>query len=99
MQAASNKDGGGQVTKRPAPKPNEFYKISLCKHFVSGECPFGDNCHFAHGEHELRHFPKKGQEERYVIITNKNTRRMRMLRNLQKKGQKESFLIFFIFFF
>ena len=65
MQAASNKDSGGQVTKRPAPKPNEFYKISLCKHFMSGECPFGDNCHFAHGEHELRQFPKKGQEERY----------------------------------
>jgi len=39
MQAAS-KDGA-QV-KRPAPKPNEFYKISLCKHFIQGDCPFGD---------------------------------------------------------
>jgi len=47
MQAAT-KDG--VVTKRPAPKPNEFYKISLCKHFLQGECPFGDGCHFAHGE-------------------------------------------------
>ena len=65
MQAAA-KDGQ-QMQKRPTPKPNEFYKISLCKHFMSGECPFGDGCHFAHGEHELRSFPRKGQqEERYV---------------------------------
>jgi cleavage and polyadenylation specificity factor subunit 4 len=48
MQAAG-KDGA--VTRRPAPKPNEFFKISLCKHFTQGECPFGDGCHFAHGEH------------------------------------------------
>lgn len=47
MQAAG-KDGAVKV--RPAPKPNEFYKISLCKHFLQGECPFGDGCHFAHGE-------------------------------------------------
>jgi Zinc finger C-x8-C-x5-C-x3-H type (and similar) len=45
-------------TKRPAPKPNEFYKISLCKHFLNGDCPFGEGCHFAHGEHELRTFPR-----------------------------------------
>lgn len=55
---ANNKE----TTRRPAPKPNEFYKISLCKHFLSGECPFGDSCHFAHGEAELRQFPKKTQE-------------------------------------
>lgn len=47
MQAAG-KDG--TVTRRPAPKPNEFYKISLCKHFMQGDCPFGEGCHFAHGE-------------------------------------------------
>ena len=47
MQAAG-KDGA--VTRRPAPKPNEFYKISLCKHFMQGDCPFGEGCHFAHGE-------------------------------------------------
>ena len=35
-------------------------KISLCKHFLQGECPFGDGCHFAHGESELRNFPRQG---------------------------------------
>jgi len=67
-QMQANKDGnagtgpGAPAPRRPAPKPNEFYKISLCKHFLSGECPFGDGCHFAHGESELRQFPRKGEE-------------------------------------
>ena len=56
MQAGKD----GAVARRPAPKPNEFYKISLCKHFLQGECPFGDGCHFAHGESELRRLPGKG---------------------------------------
>lgn len=60
MQAAG-KDG--VTTRRPAPKPNEFYKISLCKHFLQGDCPFGEGCHFAHGESELRSFPRKGQPD------------------------------------
>jgi cleavage and polyadenylation specificity factor subunit 4 len=60
MQAAG-KDG--VTARRPAPKPNEFYKISLCKHFTQGECPFGEGCHFAHGEAELRTFPKPGQND------------------------------------
>jgi len=59
-QMQAGKDG--ITPRRPAPKPNEFYKISLCKHFMQGECPFGDGCHFAHGEHELKRFPKKGEE-------------------------------------
>lgn len=57
-QMQANKDGGA-VARRPAPKPNEFFKISLCKHFLAGECPFGDSCHFAHGESELRTFPRR----------------------------------------
>jgi cleavage and polyadenylation specificity factor subunit 4 len=50
---------GEKVMRRPAPKPNEYFKISLCRHFMQGECPFGEGCHFAHGEHELRSFPRK----------------------------------------
>jgi cleavage and polyadenylation specificity factor subunit 4 len=41
-----NKDGSGRpddkLSRRPAAKPNEFYKISLCKHYLQGDCPFGD---------------------------------------------------------
>eukprot|EP00560_Eucampia_antarctica_P006014 CAMPEP_0197824334 /NCGR_PEP_ID=MMETSP1437-20131217/1593_1 /TAXON_ID=49252 ORGANISM="Eucampia antarctica, Strain CCMP1452" /NCGR_SAMPLE_ID=MMETSP1437 /ASSEMBLY_ACC=CAM_ASM_001096 /LENGTH=627 /DNA_ID=CAMNT_0043423919 /DNA_START=71 /DNA_END=1954 /DNA_ORIENTATION=+ len=55
-QMQAGKDG--VTARRPAPKPNEFYKVSLCKHFTQGECPFGDLCHFAHGEHELKKFPR-----------------------------------------
>ncbi|KAK1743385.1 cleavage and polyadenylation specificity factor subunit 4 [Skeletonema marinoi] len=61
-QMQAGKDG--VTVRRPAPKPNEFFKVSLCKHFLSGECPFGDGCHFAHGEAEIRRFPKPGQEEK-----------------------------------
>lgn len=56
-QMQAGKDGVQQ--RRPAPKPNEFYKVSLCKHFIQGDCPFGEGCHFAHGEHELKKFPRK----------------------------------------
>jgi cleavage and polyadenylation specificity factor subunit 4 len=59
-QMQAGKDG--MTVRRPAPKPNEFYKVSLCKHFLSGDCPFGEGCHFAHGEAELRRYPKPGQQ-------------------------------------
>jgi len=55
-QMQAGKDG--VTARRPAPKPNEFYKVSLCKHYLQGDCPFGDGCHFAHGEHELKKFPR-----------------------------------------
>lgn len=51
-QKGRHDDGSG----KPANPPNEFYKISLCKHYMAGMCPFGDECHFAHGEQELRPF-------------------------------------------
>ena len=31
------------------------YKTSLCRHYINkGHCSLYDNCHFAHGQHELR---------------------------------------------
>ena len=57
----------GVTTRRPAPKPNEFYKVSLCKHFLQGECPFGEGCHFAHGEAELRKFPRRRSWRRWKV--------------------------------
>jgi len=59
-QMQAGKDG--LQARRPAPKPNEFFKVSLCKHFMQGDCPFGEGCHFAHGEAELRKFPKHASE-------------------------------------
>jgi len=45
--------------RRKAQPVNEFFKIAICKHWEKlGSCPFGDECHFAHGEKELRPFPK-----------------------------------------
>lgn len=47
------------VKRRKAQPVNEFFKIAICKHWEKmGNCPFGDECHFAHGEKELRPFPK-----------------------------------------
>jgi cleavage and polyadenylation specificity factor subunit 4 len=62
MQQQQHHDGEGAFRNHAdgdrrnirVPAHNEFYKISLCKHFLAGHCPFGDNCHFAHGVHELR---------------------------------------------
>jgi len=60
-QMQAGKDG--VTTRRPAPKPNEFYKVSLCKHFLQGDCPFADQCHFAHGDQELKKFPRNHGDE------------------------------------
>lgn len=47
------------VKRRKAQPVNEFFKIAICKHWDKmGSCPFGDECHFAHGDKELRPFPK-----------------------------------------
>ena len=60
-QMQAGKDGA--QARRPAPKPNEFYKVSLCKHYLQGDCPFGEGCHFAHGESELKKFPRVNKDE------------------------------------
>jgi cleavage and polyadenylation specificity factor subunit 4 len=41
--------------KRKTHQPNQFYKITLCKHWLEhGSCPFGEECHYAHGEADLK---------------------------------------------
>ncbi|KAG8058359.1 hypothetical protein GUJ93_ZPchr0002g25414 [Zizania palustris] len=34
--------------------PGSNFKTKLCENFTKGSCTFGDRCHFAHGENELR---------------------------------------------
>lgn len=43
--AAVSHRGGG---------PGGNFKTKLCENFTKGSCTFGDRCHFAHGENELR---------------------------------------------
>ncbi|GMF48521.1 unnamed protein product [Phytophthora fragariaefolia] len=53
------------VKRRKAQPVNEFFKIAICKHWEKmGACPFGDECHFAHGETELRPFPKGEKDDK-----------------------------------
>jgi cleavage and polyadenylation specificity factor subunit 4 len=52
------------VKRRKSQPVNEFFKIAICKHWAKmGSCPFNDECHFAHGEKELRPFPKGGERD------------------------------------
>ncbi|XP_010452618.1 PREDICTED: zinc finger CCCH domain-containing protein 52-like isoform X1 [Camelina sativa] len=36
------------------PHPGSSYKTKICDRFSKGNCTYGDRCHFAHGEAELR---------------------------------------------
>jgi hypothetical protein len=52
-------DGGGDAPSRARGSIRDgrqwhSFKAKLCEHFVKGSCIFGDECHFAHGEGELR---------------------------------------------
>lgn len=54
----------GELVKRRDQGPNAMYKTGLCKHYMQtggsdpggvGVCPFGDDCLFAHGHHDVKH--------------------------------------------
>ncbi|KAG2331157.1 hypothetical protein Bca52824_002337 [Brassica carinata] len=50
VPAAPMINGGGGVK-------TVYWKTRLCGKFEKGQCPFGDSCHFAHGQAELlQHF-------------------------------------------
>ncbi|KAH9614967.1 hypothetical protein KSS87_001797 [Heliosperma pusillum] len=51
--------GHGQGQGRGGPTPaygpqSNNYKTKICENHTKGTCTFGDKCHFAHGEAELR---------------------------------------------
>jgi len=45
---------GGGVGSEGKPHPGSNFKTKMCERFAKGNCTFGDRCHFAHGEAELR---------------------------------------------
>jgi len=58
-EITSTEDG---VEKKTIVQHNENYKVSICKHWkIHGTCPFGERCHFAHGNHELRQRGQPGE--------------------------------------
>ncbi|XP_019057709.1 PREDICTED: zinc finger CCCH domain-containing protein 36-like isoform X2 [Tarenaya hassleriana] len=52
VSSAAKKPPGGGFEGKPHPGSN--YKTKICERFSKGNCTFGDRCHFAHGEAELR---------------------------------------------
>jgi len=46
--------GGGGMGSEGKPHPGSNFKTKICERFSKGNCTFGDRCHFAHGEAELR---------------------------------------------
>lgn len=65
--AQKGRHGGEEGAGKNSHPPNEYYKIALCKHhMLGGLCPFGDECHFAHGEHELRPFAGRRRQHQQL---------------------------------
>ena len=56
---------------------NNKYKTSLCNNFSqTGQCKFGDNCKFAHGDQDLRmgqDGPQQGFKQNYGGYNNNNS--------------------------
>eukprot|EP01041_Mallomonas_annulata_P014216 gene14216-30239_t len=67
----SGQSGSQSSKKRKTHQPNQFYKITLCKHWLEhGNCPYSDDCHYAHGEDELKSFPGAEDLDDYEIFDN-----------------------------
>lgn len=49
---------GGQSSGPRGGGHSSNYKTLLCKNFQNGNCKYGNNCGFAHGEHELKRAPQ-----------------------------------------
>lgn len=54
-----HKRSQSDIMNTKLPKQKHLYKTVLCRLYMdTGECKFGDRCHYAHGVHELRPIQK-----------------------------------------
>ncbi|KAL6534649.1 hypothetical protein OROGR_013324 [Orobanche gracilis] len=49
-----------------------FWKTKMCSKWEMGHCPFGERCHYAHGQSDLR-FPGNLDEAEQVVLNSSNT--------------------------
>ena len=56
VRPAGAEGEGGEAAAGERRGQNDMFKVAICKHWQKSSegCPFGDRCHFAHGQHELR---------------------------------------------
>jgi hypothetical protein len=68
-----NENKHNQCIKIVQHKQNDLYKTQLCDTFKEfGECKYGSNCQYAHGESELREKPVMQQPSAYKTVRCKN---------------------------
>lgn len=60
QQYGSSGGYGGQSStyapQQPQPQRDHLYKTRMCTLFLEGRCTRGDDCKFAHGQHEVRQY-------------------------------------------
>lgn len=54
LTAPPAKSSSGIHAPAPPPRAASNYKTKLCENFAKGSCTFGERCHFAHGEADLK---------------------------------------------
>mmetsp|Transcript_18419 Transcript_18419/g.36171 ORF Transcript_18419/g.36171 Transcript_18419/m.36171 type:complete len:898 (-) Transcript_18419:46-2739(-) len=88
-EITSTEDG---IEKKTIVQHNENYKVSICKHWKqTGDCPFGQRCHFAHGVQELRQ--RGGENETNEKATPPKTLLDDIIENFQTEARHSGAMI------
>ena len=70
------------------------YKTVLCKHFINGACHFGNDCHYAHGESEIRSsvrdFDTLAEKEEHVGTNQQKQQQEQQEQQQQLPSRKKS---------